>query len=128
MNLDSFVTITSVVASFAALYLSLKKYKHEAAKTDSETQKNDSEADNIDADTIVTLRKAINDQEKERKEYRAEQEKLYKDLQKDFENYKISMNKQLEFVVSENVKLRRWARKLIAQLEAAGILPTPFEL
>lgn len=121
MTLDNFVTIVTVVSSVVALYFSLKKQKHDAAKIDSEV-------DNIDADTIKTLREAIRDQERERKEYKLEQEALYNKLVKDFADYKSTMNSQLADVVNENVKLRRWARKLVAQLEAAGILPTPFEL
>ena len=47
---------------------------------------------------------------------------------KDFNEYKKTMNSQLADVVNENIKLRKWAKKLAFNLEAAGILPTPFEL
>ena len=121
MTLDDFITIATTILSFAALYLTLKKQKHDTAKTDSEV-------DNIDADTIKTLRGLIDDQERERKVYKAEQEALYNKLAKDFADYKTATSLQIEDIVNENVKLRRWARKLVAQLEAANIIPAPFEL
>ena len=121
MTVDNFVTIATLVSSLVALFFALRKQKHDEGKIDAD-------AANLDADTIKTLYSLIREQEKTYKEYKAEQDALYKQLQKDFEDYKASMNSQLADIVNENVKLRRWARKLVAQLEAAGILPTPFEL
>ena len=121
MTIDNFVMVATVISSIIALYFSLKKQKHEENKTDAD-------AANLDADTIKTLYGLINEQEKNAKIYKAEQEALYAKLQKDFDDYKRTTSCQLADVVNENVKLRRWARKLVAQLEQAGILPTPFEL
>ena len=121
MTVDNFVTVATLVSSLVALFFALRKQKHDESKIDAD-------AANLDADTIKTLYSLIREQEKSYKEYKIEQEALIAKLQKDFADYKAAMNSQLADVVNENVKLRRWARKLVAQLEQAGILPTPFEL
>lgn len=121
MTLDDIVTITTLITSFVALYFGLRKQKHEENKTDAD-------AANMDADTIKTLYGLIREQEKAYKEYKIEQEAIIAKMQKEFADYKAAMNLQMQDVVNENIKLRRWAKKLAAQLEAAGIIPAPFEL
>lgn len=118
---DNIVNIVTAIIAVAALYNSIRKQPHDTAKTDSE-------ADNIDADTIKTLRTAINDQEKARKEYKEEQEACYAQLKREFEAYKKETSEQIADVVHENTKLRNWARRLCKQLEAAGIIPEKYEL
>ena len=118
---DNIVMIITAISSFVAIYLSIKKQPHDTAKTDSEV-------DNIDADTIKTLRDAINDQEKARKEYKKEQEACYAQLKREFEMYKKETSAQIADVVHENKKLRSWARRLCKQLEAAGIVPEQYEV
>lgn len=119
--IDNIINIVTAVLAISALYFSIKKQGHDTAKTDSEV-------DNIDADTIKTLREAIRDQEKERKEYKAEQEACYAQLKRDFETYKNDTSAQIAEVVHENNKLRAWARRLCKQLEAVNIIPEKFEL
>lgn len=113
--------VATVLSSLTALYFSVKKQGHDTAKTDSD-------AANIDADTIKTLYGLINEQEAKYKTYKIEQEKCYAQLQRDFEAYKSETSAQIADVVHENTKLRNWARRLCKQLEAAGILPEKYEL
>jgi len=112
--IDSIVTIISPLIAIVALYFALKKQRHEV--------------DNIDADTIKTLYQTVHDQESNYKLYKEEQEKCYAKLAKDFADYKATMNAQFADVVNENVKLRKWAKKLVVQLEQAGIIPVTYEL
>lgn len=118
---DTIVTISTFLLSAVALYFSLRKQTHDEAKIDAE-------GSNLDADTIKTLYALIDENDKRHRAYKVEQDACYAQLQKDFNEYKKTMNSQLADVVNENIKLRKWAKKLASQLEAAGILPTPFEL
>jgi len=118
---ETIIMVFTFVSSTVALYFSLKKQKHDTDRTDAD-------AANLDADTIKTLYSLIDEQEKRYRAYKLEQDACYAQLQRDFTEYKKSMNSQMTDVVNENVKLRTWAKKLAAQLEAAGIIPTPFEV
>lgn len=126
--IDNIVTVITVLISAVALYFATRKQGHEEGKIDSEKKKAEAEEANIDADTIKTLYGLIREQEQRYKDYRVEQEGCYAQLTRDFEAYKVSTNAQIAAVVSENDKLRRWARKLAAQLEQAGIVPVTYEL
>lgn len=118
---DNIINIVTAIIAVAALYYSIKKQGHDTAKTDSD-------AANIDADTIKTLYGLINEQETRYKAYKIEQEGCYAQLKRDFETYKNDTSAQIADVVHENTKLRNWARRLCKQLEAAGILPEKYEL
>lgn len=118
---DDILMVFTCISSIAALYFSLRKQKHDEAKIDAESA-------NLDADTIKTLYSLIDENDKRHRAYKVEQDACYAQLQKDFNQYKKTMNSQLADVTNENIKLRKWAKQLARQLEAAGILPTPFEL
>lgn len=110
MTLDNFVTLVTFIASIVALYFSIRKQKHDENKSDADVA-------NLDADTIGKLYDLID-----------KQNVRYNALSKEFEAYKVNTNAQIADVVNENVKLRRWAKKLAAQLEQAGIVPAQYEL
>ena len=112
--IDTIVAVVSLVSALTALYIGLRKQK--------------SEEDNLDADTIKTLYGLIHEQEQRYKSYKVEQEGCYAQLVRDFEAYKVAMNDQVADIVNENVKLRKWAKRLATQLEQAGIIPVTFEL
>lgn len=119
--IDNIIMVITVISSLTALYFSIKKQGHDTAKTDSD-------AANIDADTIKTLYGLINEQETRYKNYKIEQEACYAQLKRDFETYKNDTSAQIAEVVHENNKLRAWARRLCKQLEAVNIIPEKFEL
>lgn len=102
MNFDNIVTGVSLLVALVALYYSTKKQA--------------SDVKNSDADTISKMFANFK-----------EQEEKYEQLKKDFDKYKKDMDSQFAVIVSENVKLRAWARKLIKQLEAAGLCPVKYE-
>lgn len=102
MTFDDIVTGVAVIVSIVALYYSTKKQKHDEK--------------NSDADTIRQMFTNFK-----------EQENRYKELKQDFDKYKTDMDAQFAVIVSENVKLRAWARKLVRQLEAAGLCPVKYE-
>ena len=112
--IDTIVAVVSLVSALTALYIGLRKQK--------------SEEDNLDADTIKTLYGLIHDLEAKNKADKIEQADCYAKLEKEFRDYKLAMNAQIADVVNENVKLRKWAKKLAAQLEQAGIIPVTYEL
>lgn len=102
MTLESVVMALTFISSAVALYFALKKQKHEEQS--------------LDADTIGKLYDLID-----------KQEKRYLTLRSEFIAYKDAANVQIADIASDNVKLRRWAKRLMAQLEAAGIVPVKFE-
>ena len=108
ITLDNFVSTVTFIASIVALYFSIRKQKHEENKSDADVA-------NLDADTIGKLYDLID-----------KQDVRYNALSKEFEAYKVNTNAQIADVVNENVKLRRWAKKLAAQLEQAGIVPAQY--
>lgn len=118
---DNIINIVTAIIAVAALYYSIKKQGHDTAKTDSD-------AANIDADTIKTLYGLINEQETRYKAYKIEQEACYAQLKREFEMYKKETSAQIADVVHENKKLRSWARRLCKQLEAAGFVPEQYEV
>ena len=128
MTIDRIISVVSTILAIVALYYALKKQPHEVTKLDAESAKLDSDAANADADTIKTLYALIHEQDERHKAYKKEQEQLYEKLQNDFKTYKAETSSQLAEVVSENLKLRRWAKKLASQLEQAGIVPVNYEL
>ena len=102
MTLDNIVMVLTFVSSSVALYFALRKQKHDE--------------DNIDADTIEKLYKLVK-----------LQENRYQELRNEFDAYKVSTTQQIADIAGDNVRLRRWAKRLVAQLEAAGILPVKYE-
>lgn len=102
MSFDNIVTGLSVIISIVALYYATKKQV--------------SDVKNSDADTITKMFANFK-----------EQEERYNQLKLDFEKYKQDMDLQFAAIISENVKLRAWARKLVKQLEAANIIPLRYE-
>lgn len=118
----------STLIAVVALYFTFKKQPHEVEKLKSESANNNSSSDNLDADTIKTLYDTLHDLEDRYKAYKKEQEKLYEELENKFKEYKAETSAQLADVVSENLKLRKWAKKLASQLEQAGIVPANYEL
>ena len=102
MTVESTVMLLTFVLSAIALYFSTRKQQHEEA--------------GIDADTIGKLYDLIE-----------KQESRYQVLKTEFEAHKISTSSQIADIASENVKLRRWAKRLVKQLEEAGISPVKFE-
>jgi len=81
MSLDNFVAIGTFIISCIAIFLSLRKQKHDE--------------NNIDADTITKLYATID-----------KQECMYKELKKEFEDYKKITNAQIASLVAENAELR----------------------
>lgn len=120
MTLDRIISAVSTLIAVVALFFALKKQPHEITKLDSE-------AANADADTIKTLYALIHELEDRNKAYKIEQEELYEKLENEFKKYKAETSAQLAEVVSENLKLRKWAKKLASQLEQAGIVPANYE-
>jgi len=102
MTIESTIMVLTFLSSAVALYFSLRKQRHEEQE--------------IDADTISKLYDLVD-----------KQDKRYQALRKEFDDYKFSTGAQIADIASDNVKLRRWAKRLVAQLEAAGILPCKFE-
>ena len=81
MTLDDFITIGTFVFSLVAVYLSLRKQKHDI--------------DKIDADTISSLYDTIR-----------KQDSLYKELKEEFHEYKRVTSQQIASLVAENADLR----------------------
>lgn len=90
------------ILSGVAVYFSLRKQKHDER--------------NLDADTIGKLLKSIKDLTEDNENLKARIEKSEKENQQRF-----------AVLSMENVKLRSWARRLIAQLEHAQIVPCKLE-
>lgn len=128
LTLDGIIAVVTLLSSGIALFFSIRKQ--------------DREGKNIDADTIKKLYDTISDQEErynklkretlveQEENYRKlkiEEEKRYKDLKKEFEDYKRAMNTQFALLVDENAHLRAWAHKLCNQLEESNIVPHRYE-
>ena len=112
MTLNTIISVVGLIGSIIALYFSSKK--------------NDSEIDNIDADTISTLYDTISKQDKYYKDCQKEQTDQYQKLKEEFENYKKAMNTQIEYLQKESTRWRTWAEKLSKQLKDNGIQPEIF--
>lgn len=112
MTIDSIVSIVSLIASAVAVFYASKK--------------NNSEVDNIDADTISKLYDTIAKQDKYYKECQKEQDAQYQKLKMEFEEYKKVMNSQIEYLQKESTRWRLWAEKLDRQLKDNGIQPESF--
>ena len=112
MTLNTIISVVGLIGSIIALYFSSKK--------------NDSEVDNIDADTISTLYDTIAKQDKYYKDCQKEQTEQYQKLKEEFENYKKAMNTQIEYLQKESTRWRTWAEKLSKQLKDNGIQPEVF--
>lgn len=102
MTIDNVVMALTFIASAVALFYSIRKQTHDEEKTD--------------ADTIASLFQTVRDLEKENKE-----------MKKEFDEYKRNTTLQLADLASEIVKYRKWANRLVKQLESAGIVPDRFE-
>ena len=81
MTFDNLVALGTFLISCLAIFFSLRKQKHDEA--------------NLDADTIGKLYETIQDQER-----------MYKELKKEFEDYKRITNAQIASLISENSELR----------------------
>jgi predicted ArsR family transcriptional regulator len=102
MNFENIITGLSFIVSIIAIYFATKKQV--------------ADVKNSDADTIAKMFANFK-----------EQEGRYKQLKEDFERYKQDMDAQFAAIVSENVKLRAWAKKLARQLEQANIVPIKYD-
>lgn len=109
MTIDNIIMALTFLSSATALYFATKKQKHDVAKIDAD-------AANIDADTIGKLYDLVD-----------KQDAMLRVLRAEFDAYKTNTAAQIADIASDNVKLRRWAKRLVAQLEAAGIVPVKFE-
>ena len=121
MTLDDIIMALTFISSAVALYFATKKQKHDEAKIDADTA-------NLDADTIGKLYGLVDKQEVRYQAFKAESDNRYDALRSEFDAYKNSTNVQIAEIASENVKLRRWAKRLVRQLEEAGITPVRFEV
>jgi len=102
MTIENIVLTLTFVASTVALYFSIRKQKHDV--------------NNVDADTIASLFQTVRELGKENKEIRAE-----------FAEYKRVTSAQIGELSSEIVRYRKWAKRLVGQIEGAGLTPTRFE-
>jgi uncharacterized protein YlxW (UPF0749 family) len=102
VTIESIIAIFTFLMSVVALFFAVRKQKHDVF--------------NADADTIKNLLESVK-----------MQEQRYSELKAEFDNYKKSMNSQFTDISAENVKLRNWARRLCAQLEAHSIVPARFD-
>lgn len=102
MILDNAIMALTFISSAIALFFALKKQKHEEQ--------------GLDADTIKKLYESLGSEQKLRLELRAE-----------FDAYRVSMNVRMAEIECENGKLRRWAKRMMKQLEDAGIVPVKFD-
>lgn len=112
MDINNIISLASLIGSLVAIYFA--------------SRKQNSEVDNIDADTISTLYDTISKQDKFYKECQKEQEARYKELKTEFESYKEAMSIQMSYLQSEATKWRNWAEKLNKQLKDNGIVPEKF--
>ena len=112
MTIDKIISIVSLIVSVVAVFFASKKQN--------------SETDNIDADTISTLYDTIAKQDKYYKDCKKEQDAQYSQLKKEFDSYKEAMNTQMTYLQGEATRWRNWAEKLSKQLKDNGIQPEPF--
>ena len=104
--------ILSMIASFIALYFTIRKQLKDGK--------------NIDIDTISKLYSTIKQQEERYDSTVKTQEIAYQKLLVEFEAYKTVMNGQIAELHKERLKLQTWADKLVKQLESVKITPEPF--
>jgi len=109
MILDKIIMVLTFAVSAIAIFLAIKKQPHDEKNTD--------------ADTIGKMLENFD-----------QQEERYQALKSEFHEYKKlqgakykEMEDRFAVLAAENVKLRAWARKLVAQLEAANIVPVKYE-
>ena len=102
MTLDHVFMAAAFIASAVSLYFSIRRQKHDV--------------NNVDADTISSLFQTVRDLECENR-----------DIKKQFAEYKREMNAQVADLANEIVRYRRWAKRLVSQLESAGITPSRLE-
>jgi hypothetical protein len=102
MTVDKAIMVLAFLASAVSLYFSIKRQTHDENK--------------VDADTIASLFQTVRDLECENRA-----------IKKEFAEYKATMNAQVADLASEIVKYRRWAKRLVSQLESAGITPSRLE-
>jgi len=113
MTLDNAIMALTFISSAIALFFATRKQKHDEQ--------------NLDADTISKLYDLIDKQEGRYQAFKVESDNRYNALRNEFDTYKNSTTTQISEIASENVKLRRWAKRLVKQLEEAGISPVKFE-
>ena len=113
MTIDNAIMALTFISSAIALFFATRKQKHDEQ--------------NLDADTISKLYDLIDKQESRYQDFKVESDNRYESLRNEFDKYKNSTNAQISEIASENVKLRRWAKRLVRQLEEAGISPVKFE-
>lgn len=113
MTLDNAIMALTFISSAVALFFATRKQHHDEQ--------------NLDADTISKLYDLIDKQEGRYQAFKVESENRFQALQNEFDSYKNSTNTQIADIASENVKLRRWAKRLAKQLEEAGMTPVKFE-
>ena len=113
MTLDNAIMALTFISSAIALFFATRKQKHDEQ--------------NLDADTISKLYDLIDKQEGRYQAFKVEADNRFDFLRNEFDAYKSSTTTQISEIASENVKLRRWAKRLIKQLEEAGISPVKFE-
>jgi hypothetical protein len=102
MTLDNIVMALTFLASAVALFYSIRRQTHDE--------------DKVDADTIASLFQTVRDVEAENKA-----------IKKEFEEYKRVTSLQMADLASEIVRYRKWANRLVKQLENAGIVPDRLE-
>jgi hypothetical protein len=102
MTIDNLIMALTFISSAVALFFAIRKQDHDV--------------DKADADTISSLFQTVRDLQAENKQ-----------MQKDFDDYKRTTTMQLADMASEIVRYRNWAKRLVKQLESAGIVPDRFE-
>ena len=133
--LEIITTSITVIASIVALVVSLRKVKLDTREQDNKDQKAKQELEkmkhdlmNQDVDTIDSLYDTLKKQDVIIKEIRAEFCQYKEDAEKEFADYKTTVTKQIAEIAGENVRLWQYIKKLIAQLEAAGIVPEKYKI
>lgn len=102
MTIDTAIMVLAFLSSSVALYFSIRRQSHDE--------------DKCDADTIASLFETVKGLEKENRE-----------IKQEFEKYKRETSQQLGELASEIVRYRKWAKRLVSQLDSAGITPARFE-
>jgi hypothetical protein len=102
MTVDKAIMVLAFLASAVSLYFSIKRQTHDENK--------------VDADTIASLFQTVRDLECENRA-----------IKRELEEYKRDTAVQLGELASEIVRYRKWAKRLVSQLESAGITPARLE-
>ena len=98
MTIDNILAVLAFILSAISIYKGFRQVGHQVA--------------NQDADTIESLFDSIK-----------KQKQHHDELQKEFEEYKRTSQRQITELAAENVALRRWSKRLCQQLEKAGLMP-----